>query len=387
MSLLPRVLKPRLAWGVALALLALPAASAAVATSLARELPSGRTALQLGDVLVLPEAIDAQGWPRSIAFGNAWSGAVAYYEFAPGVSPARRDLARSAMAQWSADTAIRAVESSSAGNRILISDDPDNIGCGSSFVGMIGGVQDLLIRCWNPRTLAHEFGHALGATHEHQRSDRNGFVAISDPDNLAGTYPAVFNTNWGIRPGGSVNSSYDFASVMHYASVGCVSIDEESYCVTLTALGAQPPGAPSSSETFCATPAQCTSAMGQDEVSPRDVYGAALRYGHRLDQAEAGRTIEGTLEVSGHIDTCGPDCWRFAAGATATVSLTPAAGRIAVLGGRDCDLRSAAAITCQIVVDRNRGFVALTYAPQSLLPLLDDVPLPAAVFADGFEGG
>lgn len=346
--------------------------------------PSGRLAVQWGDLLLTPEQAAGLRDGKAIAFGNAWPQAVVYYQFGDNVSQARRILALAAMAQWSGGTAIRLLESATAGNRILVTDDPANSGCGSSFVGMVGGVQDLRISCWDTRTIVHEFGHALGAAHEHQRADRGGFVTLVDHDNLQGNHPGVWAANYGTRAGGSRNSAYDYASVMHYSSSGFLTIDGQSYTVTLAATGAQPAGAPAGSEGACTGAAQCTSLIGRANASPRDLLGTALRYGRRIDRLEAHRTLRGTLQVSGFIDSCGGDCWRVPAETTVTVTLSADPGELAVLGG-DCNARGRGSVTCILGTDRNRRFLAFTLPAGATATLFDQQALPDRLFADGFE--
>lgn len=368
----------------ALPLLALACASAHAADFEAKVLPSGRVAVQLGDLLVSVEDARAMAAGRSISTGNAWPGGAVYFEFNSNVDESRRALTRSLLSQWGQDTAIRLIESNTASNRILISDDPNGAPCGSSWVGMIGGVQDLLIRCWATRTIVHEFGHALGAEHEHQRSDRAGFVNLQDVNNLRTAHPSLWNANYAMVPGGSVNSAYDYASVMHYSSASSFTINQVTYTVNINALGAQPPGPPAGSAAACANSSACSALMGRSVPSARDLYGQALRYGRRLDRDEASRSLRGQLQISGHIDSCGSTCWRVPAESEVTVTLTPDPGEIAVLGGRDCQVRARGAVQCVLATDRNRRFTAFTF-PAGALPQLDEPPLPANVFANGFE--
>ncbi len=365
-------------------LAALVAAQAVAAPLTATKQPSGRMAVELGDLLLTPEQAVALSRDKSLATGNAWPLAAVYYEFAADVSSDRRALAVAFMSQWSNNTAIRLIESSIATNRILISNDPGNIGCGSSFVGMVGGVQDLKIRCWEMRTIVHEFGHALGAKHEHQRNDRSSYISITDSNNLAGRYPAVWDANFGLVPGGSINSAYDYASVMHYSRTGNFTINEESFVVTLSALAAQPAGAPAGSAGACLSASQCSALLGQQRASPRDLYGKALRYGRRLDRLESYRPLQGSLSVSSFFSGCGTDCWRVAADSTVTVSLTATSGHMAVLAG-DCNVRGFGTINCQIDTSRNTQFIAFTMGPQQMAGLLPDLARAPKVFANGFE--
>jgi hypothetical protein len=78
----------------------------------------------------------------------------------------------------------------------------------SSHVGMKGGKQDLKLANWASRgDILHEFMHALGFLHEHQRPDRDKIVVCSSND----------TTNYG--KGGEMIGPYDIDSIMHYPDV------------------------------------------------------------------------------------------------------------------------------------------------------------------------
>ena len=72
--------------------------------------------------------------------------------------------------------------------------------------------------------IIHEFGHSLGLMHEHQRADRDGFVAFH-PENvdrtvLVGQADVDVNfAKWTVQglPGADFKT-YDFGSIMHYSS-------------------------------------------------------------------------------------------------------------------------------------------------------------------------
>jgi hypothetical protein len=113
-------------------------------------------------------------------------------------------------------------------------------------VGHGSGARTLTMNAWNSRrTITHEIGHSLGAKHEHQRPDRNTYVAVDtsilspnvslgdfDVDNSMAVYPTEF---------------YDYGSIMHYTqNAGLASgqtgpvitiLDPDDAAVWQTAMG------------------------------------------------------------------------------------------------------------------------------------------------------
>ena len=92
----------------------------------------------------------------------------------------------------------------------------DNSG-NSSPVGMIGGQQILNVVSWPARfVIVHELMHALGFYHEHQRPDRDTYVAILCFNVRGGCQGTLFNENFPILNTATIYGAYDFDSVMHY---------------------------------------------------------------------------------------------------------------------------------------------------------------------------
>lgn len=68
-----------------------------------------------------------------------------------------------------------------ASNRVQFTAETDAGACGSSFIGMQGGVQPLKIGdggCLTTGVLEHEMLHAAGVEHEQQRCDRDTFITV-----------------------------------------------------------------------------------------------------------------------------------------------------------------------------------------------------------------
>ncbi|ETN75979.1 astacin [Necator americanus] len=88
----------------------------------------------------------------------------------------KRSIVNKALNYLRSRTCIKFVESQVAPNRIRVF---NGAGCWS-YVGMMGGVQDLSLGtgCSQVGIAAHEFTHALGVYHMQMRDDRDNYVMV-----------------------------------------------------------------------------------------------------------------------------------------------------------------------------------------------------------------
>lgn len=125
----------------------------------------------------------------------------------------------------------------------------------------------------NTYVMAHEYGHALGFWHEHTRPDRDSYVDVWF-SRVAPEHEHNFNivsgTDW---PAGSLNSGYDFDSVMHYSA--CTFSTCGGGCACISVLTCTPLDVWAGYDQW-----QCS--MGQqDHLSTNDVYDMINVYGQR----------------------------------------------------------------------------------------------------------
>lgn len=163
--------------------------------------------------------VDDMILPAEVVYGEAnwtatpWPSGIVPFDFDFSATPANREAAEDAMAELEAVANIDFVPRTNQGNFIRFVSTNSN----SSFVGMIGGRQDINIFNWGFRyIIVHELLHALGFNHEQSRPDRNNFVTINFGNISQTACDGTCNHNFDIDTNATTVGPYDFLSIMHY---------------------------------------------------------------------------------------------------------------------------------------------------------------------------
>ncbi|KAK3083946.1 hypothetical protein FSP39_005797 [Pinctada imbricata] len=146
---------------------------------------------------------------------SRWPNRIIPYEISSEIPASGVNVIRQAIDNWNRNTCLRIrPANSNENNRIRF---VQRGGC-SSFIGIIGGTQDVTLGrgCLFKRIVEHEIGHAVGFFHEQSRPDRDNFVQIVSKN----IQPGLEN-NFARQPTSTVNNfevPYDYLSVMHYGA-------------------------------------------------------------------------------------------------------------------------------------------------------------------------
>ncbi len=171
--------------------------------------PSLLAAVSLGAYLT-PFAL-AGLHPASVSAGNVpWTGGVVPYVFDPALSVAQRETYLDGLREYELAANVQFIPRLAQTRYVLFKYSPT----GPNRVSETDPVtfQTVEISLLTRGQICHEMGHSFGLDHEHQRSDRDGFIQV-----LYGNVVPGNNGLFDISPGTVTFGAYDFESVMHYS--------------------------------------------------------------------------------------------------------------------------------------------------------------------------
>ncbi|KRY47636.1 Signal peptidase complex catalytic subunit SEC11C [Trichinella britovi] len=141
------------------------------------------------------------------------------YRMEASLKDASRDAILRALQLWQENTCIRFEERDQLEPNValinFVDDSQSDGGC-SSFVGRVGGIQNISIawpRCSSEGIVSHQIGHALGLLHEHSRPDRDEHIIVNYEQTVSEHRDVISRLS--SRVFEHFRSMYDPGSVMH----------------------------------------------------------------------------------------------------------------------------------------------------------------------------
>lgn len=159
-----------------------------------------------------------------------WEEGVIPYEMHPECSKSIQRTVRSAMDEWESKTCLKFIEVEAIHLEKLIIRSKGKCGCCSEIGRRYKLKQYLTLdenQCNYKEAALHELGHTIGFDHEHKRPDRDKYVKILY-ENIEKKFQNQFS-KLSDDEVNSLDSPYDFDSIMHYSSdVYAISIQNET---------------------------------------------------------------------------------------------------------------------------------------------------------------
>ena len=139
---------------------------------------------------------------------DLWRGGIIPYEINPDLG--NEAAIDAAIVLWEQQTNVRFVRRLAQDDYVRFS--KQTRGNPNSKLGRKGGEQFLNASLNSVPVIAHEIGHAVGMTHEHQREDRDDFMIFHE-DRVTADADQYSKVDLEAR-----TATYDFLSLMHYAA-------------------------------------------------------------------------------------------------------------------------------------------------------------------------
>jgi len=167
------------------------------------------------DIILSPEQKAAAKVRGAYVWAKLWPNATVPYMFDASMNARARSEITNAINQYNAKTCIRIIPKTAAHKAYIKIYNGGNGICNSA-VGTNGGEQLMSIGkdCEYSSVYLHEFGHAIGFMHEHQRPDRDQYITMNYGNVIKGYeqwLQAYAQTEANLQ-----NIAYDYNSIMHY---------------------------------------------------------------------------------------------------------------------------------------------------------------------------